>query len=72
MDAAFSAGSFAVAAFSAAAFAFGIEQPAGGGGGTGKPKRKVYPTFYNPGPLIEPARRPVEESEALLLCVGGL
>lgn len=46
--------------------------PAGGGGGKGKPKRKVYPTFYDPGPLIEPARRPVEEDEALLLCIGGL
>ena len=41
---------------------------AGGGGAPGKPKRKVYPTFYNPLPVIEPVRRPVEEAEALLLC----
>lgn len=39
----------------------------GGGGSSGKPKRKVYPTFYDPRPVIEPLRRPVEDDEALLL-----
>jgi hypothetical protein len=48
------------------------DAPAGGGGGKGKPRRKVYPTFYDPRPVIEPLRRPVEEDEAILLLSGGL
>lgn len=68
MSAAFSADSFAVAAFSVAAFAFGLEQPAGGGGAGKRPRKLIKPVWYDPGPLIEPRGAPVDEAEALLLC----
>ncbi len=46
-----------------------VEERRGVGGTPDKPKKRRRPAMiYNPLPVIEPARGPVDEVEALILC----